>query len=327
MKKTIKIKWLGFSPGKEIPYKEDFLYKNLVERYDIEISDDPDFLICALTNFEDLNYNCVKIIRTIENVIPDFNRYDYMMGFDYLTLGDRYLRFPLFAAYKSYERIKERASRMPSDEDLLNRKFCSFVVSNGTGADPVRDEFFRRLCKYKKVDSGGRHLNNIGGAVADKLEFCRGYKFNIAIENSVSPGYTTEKVMQPLAAYSVPIYYGDPLVTNDFTADCMVRIRDAQDIDRAIEEIIYLDNDDAAYLAKVKAECLVKPWDYYNNQLSDFLDNIFRQSPNDARRTVKYGYQAHMRQSLRKMYTVGRFVNKYVGLPIRLFKRITGKVF
>ena len=327
MRKTIKIKWLGFSPGTEIPYKEDFLYKNLVQRYNIEISDDPDFLICALTNFEDLNYNCVKIIRTIENVIPDFNRYDYVMGFDYLTLGDRYLRFPLFAAYKSYELLKNRASRMPSDEDLINRKFCSFVVSNGEGADPIRDEFFRRLCKYKKVDSGGRHLNNIAGAVADKLEFCRGYKFNIAIENSVSPGYTTEKVMQPLAAYSVPIYHGDPLVTNDFTSDCMVRIHDAQDIDRAIEEIISLDNDDATYLAKVKAACLVKPWDYYNNQLSDFLDNIFRQSPEDARRTVDYGYQIHLRQKLRKLYKVGWLASCVIRKPIRLIKGIAGKVF
>jgi len=71
----------------------------------------------------------------------------------------------------------------------------------------------------------------------------------------------------------------------------MVRIRDASDIDRAIEEVVALDNDDAAYLAKVKAECLVKPWDYYNNKLSEFLDNIFRHSPKDARRTVDYGFQ------------------------------------
>ena len=132
--------------------------------------------------------------------------------------------------------------------------------------------------------------------------------------------------MQPLAAYSVPIYYGDPLVTNDFTADCMVRIRDAQDIDRAIDEIISLDNDNAAYLEKVKAECLVKPWGYYNNELSGFLDNILEQAPKEARRTINFGYQRYMRQHLRKLYKVGWLVNRVVGRPICFLKRIAGKV-
>ena len=39
------------------------------------------------------------------------------------------------------------------------------MYSNNINSDPVRDLFFRQLSKYRKVDSGGRHLNNIGGPV------------------------------------------------------------------------------------------------------------------------------------------------------------------
>ena len=60
------------------------------------------------------------------------------------------------------------------------RKFCSFVVSNAD-AKPIRQHFFEKLSDYKKVDSGGRFMNNVGGPVADKIDFHRQHKFVIAI--------------------------------------------------------------------------------------------------------------------------------------------------
>lgn len=53
-------------------------------------------------------------------------------------------------------------------ERLLERKFCSFVVSNGFNCDKEREIFFKLLNTYKKIDSGGRFLNNIGYRVYDK---------------------------------------------------------------------------------------------------------------------------------------------------------------
>ena len=73
-----------------------------------------------------------------------------------------------------------------------------------------------KLSKYKRVDSGGRHLNNIGGPVDDKLEFQKDYKFSIAFENSAFPGYLTEKLPEAVIAQTLPIYWGDKLVHRDF---------------------------------------------------------------------------------------------------------------
>ena len=97
-------------------------------------------------------------------------------------------------------------------------------------------------------------MNNIGGPVKDKMTFLREYKFNIAFENSVSPGYTTEKIIDVYAAQTLPIYYGNPTVETDFCLDSMVRVKDEADIECAIEEIIRLDNDDDAYM-KMDIEC------------------------------------------------------------------------
>lgn len=73
---------------------------------------------------------------------------------------------------------------------------------------------FEALKKYKKVNSGGRYLNNIGRAVVDKIQFESRHKFSICFENSSYPGYTTEKIIEAFAAKTIPIYWGNPCVGN-----------------------------------------------------------------------------------------------------------------
>ena len=300
--KTVKLKfidcWLGHKP------EEDKYYKLLSKYYNVVLSEQPDYVIDEGLGHEHLNpkYDkCVKLISIGENCAPDFNLFDYAIGFDDLVFGDRYLRMPLYVFYEEFSRLANRM--FPSDEDLLNRGFCSFVVSNG-GGDPLRTEFFHELGKYKTVASGGRYLNNVGGRVADKNAFCAKYKFNIAFENSVSPGYTTEKVMQPYTVNTVPIYYGNPFVGEDFNVDSMVRVSSRDDVKRAIDEIVYLDTHDEAYLAKVKMPCLTHSTEWYEQRLVSFMRGVFDADPCDAKRLVSYGMQCNYRHRLRKLYRV-----------------------
>ena len=154
-------------------------------------------------------------------------------------------------------------------------------------------------------------MNNIGGPVKDKLEFCRGYKFNIAFENSAHDGYTTEKIMEAYAAESVPIYFGNPTIETDFRLESMVRVKDESDIERAVEEVIRLDNDDAAYLAKCRERCFaVADPKVYERELEAFLVRIFEQPLHEARRRCFYGHQQMMREHMRKLMSVDRFVGK-----------------
>ena len=148
---------------------------------------------------------------------------------------------------------------------MANRKFCNFVASNGNCQE--RNQFVQQLSKYKKVDSGGRWMNNIGYAVDDKLKFQSEYKFSIAFENNAyRPGYEwyiTEKIMQPMTVNSIPIYSGGSGVMNDFNKKSFISLHDFENMGNMIEYIIELDNNDDKYL-----EVLKQPW-FNNNQIPD----------------------------------------------------------
>ena len=316
--------FLPFFPPETLPF-----YKALADNLELNISENPEYLIDRGLGFGHLKYDCIKILFLGENCVPDFNTFDYAVGFDDLSFGDRYIRHPLFARYSSYPLLAER--KKEPDASLLTRKFCSFVVSNSEFADPMREKFFRRLSQYKKVDSGGRFLNNIGGPVKDKLAFLREYKFNIAFENSVSPGYTTEKIMEAYVAQSIPIYYGNPTVETDFRLNSMVRIKDESDIDRAIEEIIRLDNDDDAYMEMVTARCLTEDDPgIYDKRLLAFLTHIFEQPLELARRRNRYGYQAMMAHHMKMLLSADQkirdsFLWKWALLLRAFMMKVCGK--
>ena len=305
MRPVKKIRFVDGDPGHRFVLEKSELYRLLSDRYDFRVVDAPDYLIDLGLGYHHLSYDCIKIFMSSENQVPNFNYFDYAVGFDDLTFGDRYVRIPFYATYKEYKMLFGREH--PDDRELLDRKFCSFVVSNSWG-DPIRKRFFERLSRYKRVDSGGHWMNNVGGPVADKLDFCRGYKFNIAFENSIALGYTTEKIVQAYAANSVPIYYGNPNVGHDFNGQSMVYVKDEDDIERAVEEIVRLDNDDAAYLSKCRAPCLMQPSaDYFDQLKIEFFAHIFDQRLDRARRVADYGYQAVQRKSTKPAMLLHEF--------------------
>lgn len=305
--KTVRVK---FSDFYGTPPENIWEYRILRRYYNVEIVDrDPEYVLDGGLGTEHLrDPHAIRIVRVGESYVPDFNQFDYAIGFDHLEFDDRYLRLPLFAYYPQFRGLCElpALSSLPDFGSLARREFCSFVVSNEDG-DPMRVEFFRRLSKYKPVASGGKLLNNVGGRVPDKSAFIAKYKFNIAFENSSVPGYTTEKVMEPLAVRSVPIYYGNPRIAEDFDVGCMVRVAGREDVERAVEEIVALDRDDDAYLAKLAAPSAVRGIGYYEERLTAFLRNIFDPPVSEARRLNDYGYQTNIRRralKAQKVYTL-----------------------
>lgn len=292
MKKKIRVKFVDWSPGLDIT--KTFVYRALSQFYELEESGNPDYLFDGGLGLHHLKYDCIKVLLLGENLVPDFNNFDYAIGFDFISFGDRYVRIPFCTLSDNYVALYNRV--MPSDDMLLNRAFCSFVVSNGKG-DPLREKFFRRLSEYKPVASGGRWMNNVGGPVKNKLDFCSRYKFNICFENSPALGYTTEKIMDAFAANSVPIYYGNPLITVDFSSESIVCLKGDGDIERVVEEIVRLDNDNDSYLKKCKAYVPTYPHPMYCREKEIlFLRHIIDQPLEKAMRLNRYGYQATQRR-------------------------------
>lgn len=257
----------------------NFFTRLLSKRFEIEISSSPDFVICSVFGNNFKKFNCPRIIFIGENIVPNFNAYDYGLSFELMNYGDRHFRLPLYYVYlDNYIHQDKRVFETKINPEDAKRKFCNFVYSNNLQADPIRENFFYELSKYKQVDSGGRFLNNVGGAVKDKYDFQKQYKFSIAFENSVHPGYTTEKILDAFLAKTIPIYWGNPLVGMDFNKDAFIDINDYPSIDDAINAIIELDCDDEKYLQKLSVPYL-NNGKFYNDldddKILDFFENIF----------------------------------------------------
>ncbi len=299
--KKIKIKFVDFWNGFDI--YDNIFVDCIKKKYDIEFSDNPDYIIYSVFGNEYLNYNCVRIFYTGENIRPDFNLCDYALGFDYIDFEDRYMRLPLYL-FNHYRKDLDNAinkHNLDKDKVLGKKLFCNFVYSNGN-ADKKRTEFFNMLNEYKKVDSGGKYLNNIGGPIEDKFAFQKKYKFSIAFENSSTSGYTTEKLIQAVAAGTIPIYWGNPNIYKEFNTKSFINCHEYDTFYDVIEKVKEIDNNDELFFKIIKEpfveEYIIK--DYFE-KLQKFFDNIFSKENASKRLDILHGKNYENRVRLGSM--------------------------
>lgn len=321
MKKHIRIKFVDFWDD-FIP-ENNLFYQILAERYDVELSDEPEYLFYSVFGEEYLRYDCIKIFYTGENQCPDFNLCDYALGFEHLALGDRYFRLPIcyLNRYQKDFRLMQEKHLKPIPEKT---GFCSFVYSNDRASE-VREKFFNQLSDYKTISSGGRYKNNIGGPVADKLIFEQGHKFSFSFENSSYPGYCTEKLIQSFAAQTIPIYWGDPTVSETFNEEAFINCNKYNSWSEVVEEIKRIDNDPERYARMLATPALKEPErdgiEAKLEHLAAFLYHIIEQ-PSD--KAIRYN----------RVYWGRRYVNRvrqhakaYLNSPRGIAERLYMKFF
>lgn len=268
--------WGGFEnnpTGKE--NYDNIFYKILSERFDVEISNNPDFLIFSVFGNNHRNYSCKKILYTGENQRPNYTLCDYSVSFDYMD-DSRNLRYPLSGITLYENGIVDEFPRNidPEKTKREKTKFCNFIFSNPNAN--LRNHLFQELSKYKKVDSGGRVMNNIGHLVGDKVQFLNDYKFTIAFENSEFPGYTTEKLVHPKLVDSIPIYWGNPKVGLDWNTKAIVNAYEFKSIKDIIDRIIEIDNNDDLYFKVLNEPHFNSPKskDLDHKSFLDFIEKI-----------------------------------------------------
>ncbi len=254
-----------------VPPASSYLYRQLRRRFNVELVDDPDYLFFTVFGYEHASPkydHCVKIWFTGENFRPDFTKCDYAISFDHLPNEPRHLRLPQYLHYIDPAGTLIKKPGFDALAVLRSKsRFCNFVYSNPAAA--TRIKFFQKLSEYKQVDSGGSVLNNLGFRPPNKQTFLESYKFTIAFENARYPGYTTEKLVEPMLANSLPIYWGNPAVERDFNTRSFINCHDYDTFEEVIDEIIHLDSDDGRYIARMK-----EPW-LINNTDSEYTQDDY----------------------------------------------------
>ena len=291
-RKTIKINFSNLWGGEGLEAWKNTFFPFLNKYYDFVLSPKPDFIVFSNTykrGMPSLGSRAQKIFFMGEPIDVDMSRCDWAFGYNYVK-HPRYMRFPYYTLRLLYTGTPfDSLIKRDVDIDKIVRektKFCNFLFSN-TKDGGTRNRFFQRLSKYKRVDSAGGTLNNMGFTLPgrahrkagnqrvypEKTEFLGQYKFTIAYENDRAgrvkrqeAGYTTEKPVEAMLVNSIPIYRGNPRVGEEFNTKSFISYHDFNSDEAMINKIIEIDNSDKLY-----RQMLAEPW-LHGNKVSRYLD-------------------------------------------------------
>jgi hypothetical protein len=210
-----------------------------------------------------------KTIQFIgENIRPDLLRHRFALSFDYDTYGGRNFRLPLWwwrLAWPGYnERWRQRARPTGAGpahgyEDLIPIEallrarpapqsrpegFCVLVATN---PEPLRINLFMGLQRAGQMTGYGQMFNN--PLHRSKFEVLGQFRFCLCPENSIYPGYHTEKLIDAWYGGCVPLYNGDRLLGQDFNPSALVNYQDFLDMEWFVDHARRLDASREAYEA------------------------------------------------------------------------------
>lgn len=222
---------------------------------------------------------------------------------------------------------KGRPTPVKSYDDFRNepwpekKKLISVVSSNKafTKGHVDRIRFVERLKEYygDKIDVYGRGYNGFD----DKYDVVAPYKYHIAIENSRTKYYWTEKLSDTYLCGSYPVYYGCTNI-GDYFPEGSYREIDIHDFEGAVKVIDALIADNAYEKSlPLLAECKEKVLEEYNlfNYLASIMDGM---DPGLPRRqvTIKHANSMHDMHNVYN-YVVKRNVFKVKRFFYRLFHK------
>ena len=307
-----KIAFVGYYPGFEPTLSR--AYNILVKHYDVELSDDPDYIFFSSFGvpYAYAASDAVRIFYSAENYAPNFNTADYVVGFNEMRYPDRYFRYPVSLYTPTITEANKK--HLSLDEEALRARpyFCNYIYGNANG-QKARTEIFEKLNAYRRVESAGTYLNNQPdgrhvGSIEEKLAFQRKCKFTIAFDSTQLAGFSTEKITHAFAAQTIPIYLGDPHISGLFNERAFLNGNACASVDELVEKVIALDRDDAAWLEMLAQPIFDEP-DFlprFEKSYEQFILHIFAQEKEYAYRRSRVFFGAYDDHNLQIVNTVAQ---------------------
>tara|TARA_Y100001938_G_C8069478_1_gene422244 strand:+ start:205 stop:1059 length:855 start_codon:yes stop_codon:yes gene_type:complete len=225
----LKIKFVDFWPGFN-PSTDPLFGEFLNRHFNVEYSNNPDVVIFSVFGTSHKYFtkkNVIKIFYAAENFpFRPYPALDMVKGWDKVIEFSHYSITPFNVDYPTNFRmpqyLRKYGFKVKDEIDNTREKYIKpkDIVYLQRSCVSFRDDMVKDLMKKFRVDCVGNCLRNKNVTVGeDKLGFIKNYNFVIAIENSCSPGYTSEKIIDPFKVNSIPIYFGDSEITKDFNGN------------------------------------------------------------------------------------------------------------
>lgn len=156
-----------------------------------------------------------------EALAPNLNLFDYHIGFD--TPDDDGHALCMSYLFDLRMKLKDLHT-VESGQPFHTERRLQLYLFPRPGASVPHPVVFRAF----RLQEGGcnrrKHLNNTPCLIpreaedwlAGKRFIEKTYKFSIACENSWYRRYTTEKIITSFLACTVPVYWGNPLVEEEY---------------------------------------------------------------------------------------------------------------
>lgn len=174
----------------------------------------------------------------VYNWISTNNRlFDYVLTFDteLINRGENFIYYPhgrcWINHYIETPKVKNTSIIASSKNTTVGHRLRHEIIAEMAGAFDVFGH------GYKSIEN--------------KEDALSPYKFSITIENSMQPGYWTEKIVDCFATKTIPLFWGDASVTEHFDKEGIIFFQDKNELRGILEEI--QKSGDALYNSKKEA--------------------------------------------------------------------------
>lgn len=241
--------WPGFNSRNN--FLLDVLINKKVQFTITDSIEDAEIVFFSLFGRNHLKAKGLKIFYSGESVILPKFMFDYCISMEPCSL-DNFYYLPHWAVWDNPNKI---FTPKISFETFKKKKDCCIIIGNPNAQDRI--DFYNKLSRYIKVDSGGSFMNNVGKVflLPQKHEFISEYKFIICFENIQQKGYCTEKLFEAMHCNVIPIYFGDPDVGNYFNEESFINILSSNDFEAIALKVSELLKDE-----RKLEELWNKPW-------------------------------------------------------------------
>ena len=156
-------------------------------------------------------------------------------------------------------------SKHPNQEELLlPRIFKSADVDNLKGVcafigamEETRRSALYNISKSLDTQIFGRAVNK---PVQDKIHTSRDFKFILAFENTVHPGYVTEKLLEASLTNAFPLYWGPPQVEY-FNDNRYINLSNFENLESFNHEILRLNQNSEELACRLSQPIMLKAFD------------------------------------------------------------------
>jgi hypothetical protein len=187
----------------------------------------------------------LRILYSQENVNFSHIYYDYSITSRYNIYEQTHLRFPLWKELVDWSHLDIKRDPYPfiarfdnffNIKELINpqgvaflkkeRKICIF----SSHLNEPRKSIINFFSKNFKVDGYGKYfdkkIKHHNLSSYSKKNILKNYAFNLCPENSLYPGYYTEKVPEAFLSKTLPITWADPNIKYDFNEKSFINLLD-----------------------------------------------------------------------------------------------------